>query len=205
LRSSPYYCPACDIRMRRKSNALRHLETIHDNRGVLYDRSNNLVDTTAKAAVPFWLNRKPRHDGGGLRGLNEKRLDNDAMPSSQAKTMESNNVDGMSEDEVYYGCVGELGLPLDELDTLLSGHFPGMKGKIRGMVLLEALASPDPAKYLRESLSLCKGILCSNKIIDCISSCYDIPKPVANSLVRNSIWRNAKSKGDSNGIHLAPG
>jgi len=172
---------------------------------MLYDRSNNLVDTTAKSAVPFWLIRKPRREGGGLRDMDGKRPDNDAMPSPQAKTMESNKIDDMSEDEVYYGCVGDLGLPLDELDTLLSGHFPGTKGKIRGMVLLEALASPDPAKSLRESLSLCKGISCSNRIIDCISSYCNITKPVANSLVRNSIWRNAKSKGDSNGKQLAPG
>jgi hypothetical protein len=172
---------------------------------MLYDRSNNLVDTTTKSAVPFWLNRKPRLDGGGLRGVDGKRPDNDAMPSPQAKTLESNNIDDMSEDEVYYGCVGELGLPLDELDTLLSGHFPGTKGKIRAMVLLEALASPDPAKSVRESLSLCRGISCSNRIIDCISSYCNIPKPVANNLVRNSIWRNAKSKGDSNGKQLAPG
>ena len=146
MRSSPYYCPACDTRIQRKSNALRHLETIHDNRGVLYDRSNNLVDTTAKAAVPFWLDGKHRHDGDDLRGVDGRRPDNDAMPGPQTKTMESNNIDEKSEDDVYYGCVGELGLSLDELDALLSGHFPGVKGKIRGMVLLWAFASPNPGQ-----------------------------------------------------------
>ena len=172
---------------------------------MLYDRSNNLVDTTSKAAVPFWLDSKPRHDDVGLLGVDGRMSDNDAMPSPPPKTMESNNIDGMSEDEVYYGYLGKLGLPLDELDALLSGHFPDMMGKIRGMVLLEAFASPDPAKSLRESLSLCKGISCSNRIIDCISSCCNISKPATNSLVRNSILRNAKSKGDSNVEHLAPG
>ena len=100
MRSSPYYCPACDLRIRRKSNALRHLEAIHDNRGVLYDRSNNLVDTTSKDAVPFWLDSKPGRDGYGLRGLDGGRSDNDAMPGPQPKTMESNNIDDRSEDEV---------------------------------------------------------------------------------------------------------
>jgi len=163
------------------------------------------VDTTAKAAVPFWLDGKHRHDGDDLRGVDGRRPDNDAMPGPQTKTMESNNIDEKSEDDVYYGCVGELGLSLDELDALLSGHFPGVKGKIRGMVLLWAFASPNPAKSLRESLYLCKGISCSNRIIECISSYCNIPKPAANSLVRNSILRNAKSKGDSNVKHLAPG
>jgi hypothetical protein len=109
--------------------------------------------------------------------------------------MESNNNDGRSEDEVYYGCVGDFNLPLDELDALLSGLFPGVREKVRGMVLLGAFASPNPAKSLRESLSLCKGISCSNRIIDCISSHCNIPKPAANSLVRALILRNAKSKG----------
>jgi hypothetical protein len=166
-----------------------------------------MVDTTAKAAVPFWLDRKTSRDGYGLWNMDGRRPDNDAMPSPQPKTMESNNIDGRSEDEVYYDFIGELGLPLDELDALLSGHFPGVKGMIRGMVLLEAFASPNPDKSLRESLSLCKGISCSNRIIDCISSYCNIPKPAANSLIRNSILHNAKSKskGDSNVKHRAPG
>ena len=99
-----------------------------DNKGVLYDRSNNLVDTTAKAAVPFWLDRKPRCDGGSLQGVDrEPRQGRDAR--SPAQTMESNTIDDKSEDEVYYGCIGDFGLPLDELDALLSDHFPGVKEK----------------------------------------------------------------------------
>jgi hypothetical protein len=78
-----------------------------------------------------------------------------------------------------------------------------VKEEIRGMVLLKAFMSPDPAKSLRESLSLCKGISCSNRIIDCISSYCNIPKPAANSLLRELIWRNAKSKGDSSVKHRA--
>jgi hypothetical protein len=165
--------------------------------GVLYDRSNNLVETTAKAVVPFWLDRKPHSDGSGLRGVDGRSPDKGAIPGPRPKTMESNNIDDRSEDEVYYGCIAEFGLHLDDLDALLSSHSPGVKEKIRGMVLLGAFASPNPVKSLRESLSLCKGISCSNRIIDCISSYCNMPKPAANSIVRNSILRNAKSKGDS--------
>jgi hypothetical protein len=76
---------------------------------VLYDRSNNLVDTTAKAAVPFWLDRKSHRDGGGPPGVDGRRWpDNDAMLGIPPKTMESNSIGEKSEDEVYYGCVGEL-------------------------------------------------------------------------------------------------
>ena len=61
--------------------------------------------------------------------------------------------------------------------------------------MLEAFASQNPAKSLRESLSLCKSISCSNRIVDCISSYCNIPKPVANSLVRDLVLGNAKPKG----------
>ncbi len=139
-----------------------------------------------------------------LGGVDGRRPNNDAKPGPQPNAMESNNIDDRREDDFYYGCMEEFGLPLDELEALLSGHTPGVKGNIRGMVLLEAFASPNPAKSLGESLSLCKGISCSNRIIDYISSYCNISKPAANSLVRNSILLNAKSKGDSNMEQRAP-
>jgi hypothetical protein len=175
-------------------------------RGVLYDRSNNLVDTTAKAAVPFWLDKKPRLDGSSLQGV-EGSPGNDSVVLGPQPAIggEGRAVDGRSEDEVYYGRIGELDLPLDELDALLSDHFPDAKGKIRGMVMLEAFASQNPVKSFRESLSLCKSISCSNRIVDCISSYCSIPKPVASSLVRNLILGNAKPEWGDSVKHRAPG
>ena len=205
MRGSPYYCPACDARMGRRSNALRHLESVHHNKGVLYDRSNNPVDTTAKAAVPFWLDRKPLLNGGSLQGAEGSPGNVGVTPGPQPAIGEGNAGGGKSEDEVYYGRIGQLGLPLDELDALLSDHFPDVKGKIRGMVLLEAFASPNPVKSFRESLSLCKSISCSNRIVDCISSYCNIPKPVASSLVRNSVLGDAKPKWGDSVKHRSPG
>ena len=206
LRKSPYYCPACDTKMGRRSNALRHLQSIHGNKGVLYDRSYNLVDTTAKAAVPFWLDKRPLLNGGSLQGAEGSPGNDGVMLGPQpAIGGEGGAVDGKGEDEVYYGRMGELGLPLDELDALLSDHFPDAKGNIRGMVMLEAFASQNPVKSFRESLSLCKSISCSNRVVDCISSYCNIPKPVASSLVRNSILGNVKPEWGDNVKHQSPG
>ena len=172
---------------------------------VLYDRSNNPVDTTAKAAVPFWLDRKPLPNGGSLQGAEGSPGNVGVTPGPQPAIGEGNAGGGKSEDEVYYGRIGQLGLPLDELDALLSDHFPYVKGKIRGMVLLEAFASPNPVKSFRESLSLCRSISCSNRIVDCISSYCSIPKPVASSLVRNSVLGDAKPKWGDSVKHRSPG
>ena len=191
--------------MGRRSNALRHLEDVHHNKGVLYDRSKNPVDTTAKAAVPIWLDKKHRLDGGSLQGAEGSPGNDGVMPGHQPAIGEGNAGGGKSGDEVYYGRIGELGLPLDELDALLSDHFPHVKGKVLGMVMLEAFASQNPVKSFRESLSLCKSISCSNRIVDCISSYYGIPKPVVNSLVRNSVLGNAKPKWGDSVKHRAPG
>jgi hypothetical protein len=205
LRGSPYYCPACDARIKRRSNALRHLEKVHHNKGVLYDRSKNPVDTAAKAAVPIWLDKKPRLDGGSLQGAEGSPGNDGVMPGHQPAIGEGNAGGGKGEDEVYFGRIGELGLPLDELDALLSDHFPHVKGKVLGMVMLEAFASQNPVKSFRESLSLCKSISCSNRIVDCISSYCSIPKPVASSLVRNSVLGNAKPKWGDSVKHRSPG
>ncbi len=191
--------------MGRRSNALRHLEDVHHNKGVLYDRSKNPVDTTAKAAVPIWLDKKPRLDGGSLQGAEGSPGNDGVMPGHQTAIREGNAGGGKSEDEVYFGRIGELGLPLDELDALLSDHFPHVKGKVLGMVMLEAFASQNPVKSFRESLSLCKSISCSNRIVDCISTYCSIPKPVANSLVRNSVLGNAKPKWGDSVKHRSPG
>ena len=144
-------------------------------------------------------------NGGSLQGAEGSPGNDGVMPGPQPAIGEGNAGGGKSEDEVYYGRIGQLGLPLDELDALLSDHFPHVKGKIRGMVLLEAFASQNPVKSFRESLSLCKSISCSNRIVDCISSYCSIPKPVASSLVRNSVLGDAKPKWGDSVKHRAPG
>jgi hypothetical protein len=113
-------------------------------RGVLYDRSNNLVDTTAKAAVPFWLDKKPRLDGSSLQGV-EGSPGNDSVVLGPQPAIggEGRAVDGRSEDEVYYGRIGELGLPLDELDALRLCSLSGNK-----FTIVVAYKEPQPILHM---------------------------------------------------------
>ncbi len=85
MKSSPYYCPACDTRIQRNSNALGHLETIHDNRGC--HTTGQTIWWTRQPKLPCrfgWMGNS--RDGDDLRGVDGRRPDNDAMLGPQPKT-----------------------------------------------------------------------------------------------------------------------
>ncbi len=194
MNTGPYVCSICNKKTTRKWNARRHNIIVHMNRGQIHDRLNNLISEPILSASENNLNSEDSV-GGFHMDVGESNNNNVLYPHlTITKTIKINT--GI-EDEIYYREIGKLGSMLVELNKCLLNYPPDKRDLFRKMMITRTFSSLDPSNTLKENLSLFKNTEYANEIRDCISSCCNMPKSVADGILRSSILYKYKYKRDS--------
>ncbi|MBA3977280.1 MAG: hypothetical protein H0X50_03660 [Nitrosopumilus sp.] len=193
LNTGPYVCSICNKKTTRKWNARRHNSKVHMNRGQIYDRLNNLISDPILSASED--NLKSKDSVGGFHmDVGESNNNNVVYPHSTInKTIKINTE---MEDEIFYKEIEKLGPMLVELNNRLLNYPTEKRDLIRKMMITRTFSSHDPSDTLKENLSFLKNRKYANEIRDCISSCCNIPKYMANEILRKSILNEHKYKID---------
>jgi hypothetical protein len=79
---------------------------------------------------------------------------------------------------------------------MLSNYSQDTKKRVSEIMLSCALASQDPAQNYLENLTWCRNMIYSDRFAECISSFCNVPKALANEILRNSILRKYRRQID---------
>ena len=189
--TGPYICSRCSKIFTRKWTTQRHNKEVHKNQGQIYDRLNNLIPN-----LPL-LSSKDTSDPKesiGYFQTNIKEPNNNDVIHNPFTIKKTNKINFGSDDEIYDEEIGKLGPMLAELNRCLLNYPPDKRDLIYNMMVTRALFSLDPANTLKENLCFFKKREYENEIRDCVSSSCNIPKSMANEILRHSLLSKHKNK-----------
>ncbi len=191
MRTGPYVCSICNKKDTRKWNAHRHNRIVHMNQGQVYDRLNNLVSNLPLLSSEDISILK---DSIGDFQTNVKDPNNNDVIKYPFTIKKTNKINLGSDDEIFEEEIGKLVPMLAELNKCLLKYPHDKRDQIYNMMATRAVFSLEPAITLKENLCFFKNREYANELRDCISSSYNMPKSMANEILRHSLISTHKNK-----------
>ncbi len=136
--------------------------------------------------------------GSNVFQNNGKKFNNTNKHSPQPILKKANSYTGVKsgQDFLFYKEAEKIGYLSEVLEDMLSNYSQDTKKRVSEIMLSCALASQDPAQNYLENLTRCRNMIYSDRFAECISSFCNVPKALANEILRNSILRKYRRQID---------
>ncbi len=177
-----YRCESCTKKFSRKWNANRHIDNVHGGKGIAFNVYTGSIsrDELNYAGNAFDSTLLP----SGLEHINNLQTTNSSTLSEYLE----------EEDKRILAVVDKMVPPFEELEKLLINEPENERMNILNNVIVFSLNSPNPVKYMQDSVNFYRSAIGMNKMVEHVAKRNNVSLNQARTYFRTMIKNGAYFK-----------